>query len=86
VFIFVKNYITFAELWFDEVYEMIAIEVKSKDRKIKWEIVGIYSAPKEDMRLLENLADQTGYMGRITKRCIIGGYLKLPYVDCNGQA
>ena len=34
VFIWVKNYTTCAELWVDEAYEMIAIEVKGRDPKI----------------------------------------------------
>ena len=33
VFICVKNNITWTELWFDELYEMIAIEIKGKDPK-----------------------------------------------------
>jgi hypothetical protein len=48
--------------------------------------VGIYSAPNEDMRLLEKLADRTGYMGITTKRSIIGGDLSLPYAVWNGHA
>jgi hypothetical protein len=56
----VKNYVTWAELWADELYEMIAGEVKGRDPKITWEIVGVYKAPNEDMRLLEKLADRTG--------------------------
>jgi hypothetical protein len=52
VFICVKNHTTCAELWVDEVYEMIAVEVKGRDPKITWEIAGIYRAPN-DMRLLE---------------------------------
>jgi hypothetical protein len=59
VFICVKSYITCAELWVD-VYEMIAAEVKGRDPKIAWEIVGICRAPNEDMWLLEKLADWTG--------------------------
>ena len=62
---------------------MIAIEVKGRDPKITWGIVGIYRAPNEDMRLLEKR--QTGYMGRTTKRSIIGGDLNLPYADWNGN-
>ena len=38
------------------------------------------------MRLLEKLVDGTGYMGRTTKRSIIGGDLSLPYADWNGNA
>jgi hypothetical protein len=49
VFICVKNYIICAELWVDEVYEMIAEEVKGRDPKITREIVSIYRAPNEDM-------------------------------------
>ena len=58
MFICVKNYIPCADMWVDEVYEMIAVEVKGRDRKITWEIVGIYRAPNEDKRLLKNW--QTG--------------------------
>jgi hypothetical protein len=64
--------------WVDEVYEMIAVEVKGRDPKITWEIVGNYRAPNENTRLLEKLADRAGYtcMGSI-----IGDYLNLPYAD-----
>jgi len=37
----VKNDITCAKLWVDEVYEMIAVEVKGRDPKNTWETVGI---------------------------------------------
>ena len=86
VFICVKNYFTCAELWTDELHEMIAVHVKGRDPKITWEIVGIYSAPNDDMRLFEKLADRTGYMGRTTKRSIIGGDLNLTYADWKGHA
>jgi hypothetical protein len=52
VFICVKNYTTCAKLGVEEVYKMTAVEVKGRDPKITWEIVGIYRAPN-DMRLLE---------------------------------
>jgi len=64
---------------------MIGVEVKGRDPKTTWEIVAIYTAPNEDMRLLEKLTDQTGYMGRTTKRSIIGGEFNLPYADWNGH-
>jgi hypothetical protein len=34
---------------------MIAVEVKGRDTKFTWEIVGIYTAPNEDMRDIERL-------------------------------
>jgi hypothetical protein len=37
VFIFVKCYIDCRELWADEHFEMIAVEVKGRDPKITWE-------------------------------------------------
>jgi hypothetical protein len=80
-FICVKNYTDCRELWTDEDFEMIAIEVKSRDPKCTWEIVGIYMAAN-DMRL----AARTGYTGNSTKRNIIGGDLNLPYADWNGNA
>ena len=86
VFICVKNYIECRELWVDEDFEMIAIEVKDKDTKFTWEIIGIYRAPNEDMRVLVRLAAQTAYAGNSTKRSINGGDLNLPYADWNGNA
>jgi len=64
---------------------MIAVEIKGRDPKNTWEIVGIYRAPNEDLRLLEKLADWTRYMGRTMKRSIIGGDLNLPYADWKGH-
>jgi len=64
---------------------MIAVEVKGKDPKITWEIVGIYRAPNEDMRFFEKLTDWARLMGTM-KRSIIGGDLNLPYADWNGHA
>ena len=86
VFICVKNYIACGELWVDEEFEMIAVEVKGRDPKFTWEIVGIYRAPNEDMRVIERLAARTGYMGNSMKHSIIGGDLNLPYAHWNGNA
>ena len=46
MFICVKNYITCTEIYVDEVYEMIAVEVKGREPKITWEIVGIQSSKR----------------------------------------
>ena len=42
---------------------MIAVEVKGRDPKITWEIIGIYRAEDDDKRVLEKLAHRTGYVG-----------------------
>jgi len=42
------------ELWVDDDFEMIAVEVKGMDLKYTWEIIGIYRAPNEDMLVLKN--------------------------------
>jgi hypothetical protein len=65
---------------------MIAVEVKSKDAKFTWEIVGIYRAPNEDMRGIERLATRTNSLGNSRKRSIIACDLNLPCVDWNGNA
>jgi hypothetical protein len=39
---------------------MMAIGVKGRDPKITWEIIGIYRATNEDLRLFENW--QTGWI------------------------
>jgi hypothetical protein len=74
------------ELWADENFGMIAVQVKGKDSKFTWEIVGIYRAPNGDMRAIEKLATRTGCLGKSMKRSIITGDLNLPYVDWNGNA
>jgi len=55
VFICVKSIIASTELWVDEDYEMIAVEVKGKDPKYMWEIIGIYNAPNEGTLAIERL-------------------------------
>ena len=82
----IKNYIDCRVLWTDEVFEMIAVEVKGGNPKFAWEVVGVYRAPNEDMRVIERLAARTGFPGNSTKRSIIGGDLNLPYADWNGNA
>ena len=52
VFICVKNYIDCRVLWTDEVFEMIAFGVKGRNPKFAWEVVGVYRAPNEDMRVI----------------------------------
>jgi len=55
VFICVKSIVASTELWVDEDYEMIAVEVKGKDPKYMWEIIGIYNAPNEGTLAIERL-------------------------------
>jgi hypothetical protein len=86
VFICVKDNIACVELWVDEDFKMITVEVKGRDPKFTWEIVGIYRAPKEDMRVIERLAAQTDYLENFTKHSIIGGGLNLPSADWNDNA
>ena len=59
-------------LWADEVFEMIAVEVKGGNPKFSWEMVGVYRAPNEYMRAIERLTARTGFTGYSTKRSIIG--------------
>jgi hypothetical protein len=73
------------ELWVDD-FEIIAFEVKSSDPKDTWEIVGIYRAPNEDIRVIERLADHTGFLTNSMKQSIKGGDLNLPQVDWKGVA
>jgi len=77
IFICVKNIIASTELWVDDDFEMISFVVKGMDPKHTWEIVGIYSAPKEDMLVIERLAARTLPTRNLTKRSIIGGDLNL---------
>jgi hypothetical protein len=60
--------------------------MKGRDPKFTWEIVGIYRAQNEDIRVIERLAARTDYIGNSTKRSMIGGDLNLPYANWNGNA
>ena len=60
------------------------MEVKGSDPKCTWEIVGIYRAPNEDIRVTERLVARNGFLGNSMKRSIIGGDLNLPQVDWKG--
>jgi hypothetical protein len=86
VFICITNYVDCRELWTDDDFEMIAVEVKGRDPKFTWEIIRIYRAQNEDMRVIERLAARTDYIGNSTKGSIIEGDLNLPYADWNGHA
>jgi len=73
VFICVKNNIACSKLWVDDDFGIVEVEVKRSDPKCMWEIIGIYRAPNEDIRVIERLAARTGFLGNSTKRSIIGG-------------
>jgi len=86
VFSCVKNYIDCRELWTDKDFEMVAVAATGRNPKFTWEVVGIYRAPNENMRVIERLAAQSGYTGNSTNSSIIEGDLNLPYADWNGNA
>jgi hypothetical protein len=56
------------ELWVDEDFDMIAVEVKGIDPKYTWEIIGIYRAPNQDMSAIEKLAAHTLFSRNLTKQ------------------
>jgi hypothetical protein len=68
-------------LWVEGEFEITAVEVKGSDPKCTSEIVGIYRAPNEDIRVIETLAARTGFLGNSMKRSIIGDDLNVPQVD-----
>jgi len=56
VSICVKNIIASMELWADDDFEMIEVEVKGMDPKYTWEIIGICRAPNEGVLAIERFA------------------------------
>ena len=64
---------------------MLAVEIKSRNQTVTWEIIGICRAPNEDSRVLEKLVARTGCTSNSSKRSIIGGDFNLPQVDWNGK-
>jgi hypothetical protein len=73
------------ELWADENFEMVAVDVKGMDAKFTRKVTGIYRAPNEDMRVIERLATRTDSLGKSTERSIIGGGLNVPYANWKGK-
>jgi exonuclease III len=85
VFICVKIHIGCKELWSDEEFEIIAVEINSRNKKFKQEIIGVYRAPNDDVRVIERLVDRTNNTINSYKRSIICGDLNVPRVDWNGK-
>ena len=51
---------------------MIAVEIKGRNPKSTWKLVGIYRAPNEDKRVIDRLQARTGSTGNCTEHSIIG--------------
>jgi hypothetical protein len=86
VFVGVKNNIACSELWADNEFEIITVEVKGSDPKCTWGIVAIYRATNEDVQVIEWLAVPTVFLGNSMKRSIIGGDLNLDQAEWKGFA
>jgi hypothetical protein len=66
---------------------VIAVEVKGRDPKFTWEIIGTYRAPNEGGHAsYRKIGTRTDYLGNSTKRSIIGEDLNLPHAGWNGNA
>jgi uncharacterized protein YijF (DUF1287 family) len=59
VFFCVKNISASTELCIDVNFEMIGVEVKEIDLNFKWQIIGIYRAPHENMLAIERSSTPT---------------------------
>lgn len=70
----------------DKDFEKIAMAVKCKDVKFKWEIVGIYRAPNENLQVIENLTTQTDSLENCMKQSVIESGLNLPCADWSGHS
>ena len=46
-------------LWTDEVFEMIAVEVKGRNPEFGGNVVGVYRAPNEDVRVIQGVTGGT---------------------------
>ena len=85
-FICVKNVVAATELWIDDDFEMIAVEVKGMDPKYTWEITGVYRAANEEMLAIERLAACALPARNLTKRIVIGGDMNSPQAEWKGDA
>ena len=85
VFICIKNHVSCKELWLDEDFEILAVEINNRNHKYTWDTVGLYTAPNDDMRVLQRLIARTLCARNPEKCSIIAGDL-MPRVDWNGNA
>ena len=85
VFICIKNHIACKELWTDDEFEIIVVEINSRNHKINWEITGVFRAPNDDTQVLERLIYRTGNTRNPDRHSITVGDLNLPCVDWNGK-
>jgi hypothetical protein len=84
VFICVKNNITCSELWVDEDFDMLAVEIEGSDPKYLLEVVGTNGVPNEDIRVIEKLVERIGFFKNCMKHSIIGVELNFLQVDWKG--
>jgi hypothetical protein len=61
-------------------FQMVAVEIKGRNPKFTWEVVGVYRAPNDDMRVVEKLAPRTGCTVNCTKLSIIEGDFNIPHL------
>jgi hypothetical protein len=85
VFVCVKNIIASTELWVDDGFEIVAVEVKGMDHKYTCGTIGSYRAPNEDMLAIIRLAARILPTRNLMMRSIIGGDLSLPQADWKGK-
>ena len=85
ILICVKNYIDCRMLWIDEVFEIMAVDVKDGNSKVVWEVVRSLQSSKLGHAGIERLAARTGFTGNPTKRSIMRVYIFLPYAERNGN-
>jgi hypothetical protein len=66
----IKNSIGCTELWVDEDFEMIAVEIKGREPKQTWETLGIYGPPNEDMSATERLVARSSPSGNLSRTAL----------------
>ena len=86
VFICVENISASTELWVDDDFEMIAVEVKGMNPKYTLEIIDFYRDENDDMFAIERLAARNLPTRNITKRSIISSDLNLTQLEWKSDA
>jgi len=70
----------------DDEFEILAVEVIGKKQDNKWEIIGIYRPPNDDMGAIDKLIGHISHKCNLTRRSIIGRDLNLPQANWAGDA
>ncbi len=85
VFICIKDNFEATEAWVDDKFEIIGVDIRDKNSKNQWEIIGAYRSQQDGHEPLARLAERTRVTRKTGKNVILGGDLNLSHATWEGD-